>query len=120
MKSFSVLSVIATVATLVAADGTIDVFTEGNCAGTASPGTYSPPSSCGGGCVFGASWASAESVSTDSGYISLGLETESEANVCYSGCLVTVYTDSSCSDGATAVRGCVTGNWNSFSYDCGS
>lgn len=36
--------------------------------------------------------------------------------------LVTVYTDSSCSVGAVALRPgeCVSSGWQSFSYDCGS
>ncbi|XXG96141.1 hypothetical protein Hte_002420 [Hypoxylon texense] len=101
MKTISVLSVLATTATLASANGVINLFSQGSCSGSSASGSYVPPANCNGGCIAG-SWSSARQAAADSGYI------------------FTVYTDSSCSSGATAVRGCVNGGWHSFSYDCGS
>ncbi|KAI0169087.1 hypothetical protein GGR52DRAFT_574312 [Hypoxylon sp. FL1284] len=101
MKTASVLSVLATTATLASANGVIDLFSQKSCGGSVQSGSYTPPKNCNGGCVSG-SWESARQVSADSGYI------------------FTVYTDKHCSKGKKAVKGCTSGNWKSFSYDCGS
>ncbi|KAI1749013.1 hypothetical protein F4782DRAFT_514848 [Xylaria castorea] len=102
MKTTFVLS-LATMATLATANGVIDVYSGSGCTGSLASGSYVPPANCDGGCVSG-SWASAREGSHDSGYI------------------FTVYSDSSCSNDARAVRpgNCVSGTIQSFSYDCGS
>ncbi|KAI0543652.1 hypothetical protein F4679DRAFT_567919 [Xylaria curta] len=99
MKATSILSM----ATLATANGVINLYSGSGCSGSVSTGSYVPPANCNGGCVSG-SWASAREGAHDSGYI------------------FTVYSDSSCSSGARAVRpgNCVSGTVRSFSYDCGS
>ncbi|KAI0447549.1 hypothetical protein F4803DRAFT_546065 [Xylaria telfairii] len=102
MKTTFALS-LAAMATLASANGVINLFSGSGCTGSVQSGSYSPPNNGDGGCVKG-SWASAKQISADSGYI------------------FTVYSDSSCSNDAKAVRpgDCVSGTIHSFTYDHGS
>ncbi|KAI1851319.1 hypothetical protein JX265_000447 [Neoarthrinium moseri] len=103
MKTTIIITSLATIAQLVAANGSLRTCTGNDCSTNCAISTVTPPANGSGGCVAIPNTKSVQSVARDSGFI------------------FTVYTDSNCNSGATAVRsGCVRGNWAAYSYDRGS
>ncbi|KAI8635529.1 hypothetical protein F5Y19DRAFT_469404 [Xylariaceae sp. FL1651] len=104
MKALSVLTIIVPWATLVTANGIINVFAEPNCTGATIFGSYMPLERCNGGCVWGW-WGSVKEGTYDTDY--------GANHSCH---IFTVYTHQYCMDDTTAMKG----DWQSLSEDCGS
>ena len=107
--------------TSASASGTIDLFQNSGCIGDGFPRQTVNAAGCDGACH--SYHADAVSIgNVDNGYACeypVFNAFDRGADLVTLLPLVTVYTDSYCTNGAMLVTyGCEAGNWNSFSYDC--